>query len=131
MYISADDQGLVLLESQAWIFCSRILVGVVSPWGPEEVAARSGAISLKQFFSQLTAEETKSLHFKTEVKLSLPSNKLWIWIPRQRIGKPSDRGDKDDYPFVSKRDLSNPTRQGYPLRKVFCFLFLLLFLPMT
>ena len=30
-----------LLKSQAWIFCSRILVGVVSPWGPEEVATNS------------------------------------------------------------------------------------------
>ena len=69
-------------------------------------------------FSQLTTEETWSFH----LKLSLPSNKLWIWIPRQGIGKPSDRGDKDDYPFVSKRDLSNPTRQGYPLRRGF-FLF--------
>ena len=48
----------------------------------------------------------------------------------QGIGKPSDRGEQDDYPFVSKRDLSNPTRQGIHTAEGF-FLFLLLFLPMT
>ena len=99
----------------------------MSPLGPEEVAARSGVISLLQFFPQLMSEKTRSLHFKTVS----PSQQVVDLIPRQGIGKPSDRGDKDDYPFVSKRDLSNPTRQGYPLRRVFLFFVFTVFLPMT
>ena len=65
MFSYADSQGLVLLDPllhpSSWMSPWM----VASPLGPEEVAARSGVISLLQFFPQLTSEKTRSLHFKT------------------------------------------------------------------
>ena len=60
---------LIAKDKCFWIFCcipaAEWVPGVASPLGPEEVAARSGVISLLQFFPQLTSEKTRSLHFKT------------------------------------------------------------------
>ena len=64
MFSYADSQGLVLLDlllhPSSWMSplgCISIRAKVA--------AARSGVMSLLQFFPQLTSEKTRSLHFKT------------------------------------------------------------------
>ena len=121
------SQWLVLLDFYLLYPSSWIRLGLISIRAGGS-CSQVWCYSLLQFFHNWR-QRRRDLF---TLKLSLPSNKLWIWIPRQGIGKPSDRGDKDDYPFVSKRDLSNPTRQGYPLRRgFFCFFVFTVFLPMT
>ena len=116
------------LKNYFWIFCcitaAGRVPGVVSPLGPEEVGARSGVISLLQFFPQLTSEKTRSLHFKTVS----PSQKAVDLDSKARHWKALRPGRQGWLSFCQQKGPVQPnTTRLSTSESFFVFLFLLFF----